>query len=124
MEEENERPDLAALLHAAASDAKGWLIAQKSYITLSATEAAGRVSGAIVVWVVIALLLAGIVMMLSVAFALWIGQLLNSYALGFLCAGGILLLFSFLFYFLLSKKLIEVITLNVINAAHDGEKDV
>jgi hypothetical protein len=122
--QEEERPDLSALINAAVGDAKGWFHAQKAYLILSASEAAGRLAGTIVVWVIVALLAAGVVMMLTVSFALWLGQLLDSYALGFLSAGGLLLLITLLFYFLLMKKISDGITLTIVNSAQDDEAEV
>jgi hypothetical protein len=42
---------------------------------------------------------------LSAALALWLGEMMNSYALGFLCVGG-LFIFIFLILFLLRRKIV------------------
>jgi len=122
--EDEQRPDLSALLKAAVTDAKGWFHAQKAYLKLSATEAAGRTVGAMAVWMIMALLATIVVLLFAVALAIWLGQLLESYALGFLSAGGVLLLITLLFYFLFMKNVSDGITLGIVNSSQDDEAEV
>ncbi len=124
MEEDEQRPDLGALMNAAATDAKGWYNAQKTYLILSASEKAGRISGILVTMFIVLVLMTGVLMFCSLALAIWLGQLLNNSILGFLSAGGILFISTLLFYFFGGNALRDHITLTMINAAEEHDENV
>ncbi len=57
----------------------------------------------------------------SVALAIWLGQIMNSLALGFLSAAGVFIVLAAVVYFLFGPAIRNFITLSIINTIH--EKD-
>ncbi len=115
---EDEGPQLGILLEALVDDAKGYFETQRDLAGLRASEKAGRAVAVLLLALVIAVLLGGVLVMLSVALALWLSTLLGSLILGFLAMGGVHLLFALLFYLLWRSALREKIIVAIINAAH------
>lgn len=116
-----ENPDLGLFMDAVVEDGKGWLEAQKNYGILLGSETAGKLSGTLLVAVVSALFIAAVLVMCSMALAIWLGRVLGDLALGFLSVAGIYLLLTVVFYFIWRHMLRDRITLALINAAY--EKD-
>lgn len=130
--EENERyarytrpggdgPELGLLVEALVEDAKGYFEAQRDLATLNASEKGGKLVAMMLLVLVVAVLLGGVLVMLSVALALWLATQLDSIALGFLAVGGIHLVLAGLFYLLWKGVLREKIIVSVINAAHGND---
>ncbi len=115
---EGNGPELGLLVDALLEDAKGYFEAQRDLVGLQASEKAGRAVAMVVLSLVVAVLLGGVLVMLSVALALWLGDLLGDLALGFLATGGIHLLLTGLFYLLWRTALREKIILAIIHAAY------
>ncbi|MCB0763274.1 MAG: phage holin family protein [Flavobacteriales bacterium] len=118
---DEDNPDLGLFMDAVVDDAKGWTEAQKNYLTLVASERAGKLSGTLLVAVVSALFVAMVLVMCSLALALWLGEVFNSTPLGFLAVGGIYVVLTIIFYQIWRHILRDRITLSIINAAY--EKD-
>jgi hypothetical protein len=116
--EGGEGPELGLLVEALVEDAKAWFEAQRDLTTLSASEKGGRVVSILLMVLVVAVLLGGVLVLLSVAMAIWLGGLLGGLALGFLVTGGIHLLLAGLFYLVWKAVLRDRIVLAIINAAH------
>lgn len=116
-----ENPDLGLFMDAVVEDGKGWLEAQKAYGILVGSEKLGRLSGTLLVAVVSALFIGAVLVMCSVALAIWLGRMLGDMALGFLTVAGIFLLLTIIFYLIWRHMLRDRITLAIINAAY--EKD-
>lgn len=115
---DGEGPELGLLVEALIEDAKGYFEAQRDLAGLQASKKAGRAVAVIVLALVVAVLLGGVLVMLSVALALWLGELIGDLALGFVATGGIHLLLTGLFWLLWKTSLRDTITLAIINAAH------
>jgi hypothetical protein len=115
---DGDGPELGLLVESLIEDAKGYFEAQRDLAGLQASEKAGRAVAVLVLALVVAVLLGGVLVMLSVALALWLGALLGDLALGFVATGGIHLLLTGLFWLLWRTALREKITLAIINAAH------
>lgn len=116
-----EDPDLGLFMDAVVEDGKGWLEAQKAYGILLGSEKLGKLSGTLLVAVVSALFIAAVLVMSSVALAIWLGRMMGDMALGFLSVAGIFLLLTVVFYLIWRHMLRDRITLSIINAAY--EKD-
>lgn len=116
-----EDPDLGVFMDAVVEDGKGWIEAQKNYAILLGSEKVGKLSGTLLVVVVSALFVAAILMMCSIALAIWLGRLMGDLALGFLAVAGIYLVLTIGFYLIWRHMLRDRITLSIINAAY--EKD-
>jgi hypothetical protein len=116
-----ENPDLGLFMDAVVDDGKGWLEAQKAYGILLGSEKLGKLSGTLLVAVVSSLFIAAVLVMSSVALAIWLGRMMGDMALGFLSVAGIFLLLTIVFYLIWRHMLRDRITLSIINAAY--EKD-
>jgi hypothetical protein len=116
-----EDPDLGLFMDAVVDDGKGWLEAQKSYGILVGSEKLGRLSGTLLVAVVSSLFIGAVLVMSSIALAIWLGRLLGDMALGFLSVAGIFLLLTVAFYLIWRNVLRDRITLSIINAAYEKE---
>lgn len=116
-----DNPDLGMFMDAVVEDGKGWVDAQKAYGILLGSEKLGRLSGTLLVAVVSALFIAAVLVMSSVALAIWLGRVMGDLALGFLVVAGIYLLLTIVFYLIWRHMLRDRITLSIINAAY--EKD-
>lgn len=118
---DEDNPDLGLFMDAVVEDGKGWIDAQKAYGILLGSEKLGKLSGTLLVAVVSAMFIGAVLLMSSVALAIWLGQLLHNMALGFLAVAGIYLLLTVVFYLIWRHMLRDRITLSIINAAY--EKD-
>ncbi|MBX2978932.1 MAG: hypothetical protein KF905_06525 [Flavobacteriales bacterium] len=119
--EGSNEPELGLLMEAMADDAKGYMDAQRDLVVLAASEKAGRLVAIATMALGVGILLGGVLVMLSVALALWLGALLSSLVLGFLATAGLHLVLAIAFYFLWKHQLREKIILALINAAHDDD---
>lgn len=116
-----DNPDLGLFMDSVVDDGKGWLEAQKAYGILLGSEKLGKLSGTLLVAVVSSLFIAAVLVMSSVALAIWLGRMMGDMALGFLSVAGIFLLLTIVFYLIWRHMLRDRITLSIINAAY--EKD-
>lgn len=114
-------PELGLLVEALVEDAKGYFEAQRDLATLNASEKGGRLVALMLLVLVVALLLSGVLVMLSVALALWLGTYLGSITLGFLAVGGVHLVLAGLFFLLWKGVLREKIIVSIINATHGND---
>lgn len=116
-----DNPDMGLFMDAVVEDGKGWVEAQKSYATLAGSEKLGKLSGTLLVAVVSTLFVAAILVMCSIALALWLGGVMGNLALGFLSVAGIYLLLTLVFYLIWRHMLRDRITLSIINAAYERD---
>lgn len=111
-------PEPGLLIEALVEDAKGYFEAQRDLIGFNSAEKGGRILAIILLALVVAVLVGGVLVMLSVAMALWLSDMIGSLPLGFLAMGGVHLLLAGLFYLLWRTVLRERIILAIINAVH------
>ncbi|MBK9176901.1 MAG: phage holin family protein [Flavobacteriales bacterium] len=111
-------PDPADFVREMVESVTDYARAERDHFKLEASERIGAVSGRIVLAVVLLLLLNGVVLMLSVAWGLWLGQCFDDPVTGFLLAGATYLALMLLFYLLWRTVLRDRITLAVVNATH------
>ena len=116
--EGEDGPDVGLYLKAVTDDAKSWFEAQKNVTKLEASERIGKLSGMLLASLILGLIVATVLVLWFVALALWLGQLLQNSALGFLAAGGLFLLLGGVFYLVWRTVLRDKVTLAVINAMH------
>jgi Na+/H+-dicarboxylate symporter len=115
------QPDLSDLLNEVSADAKQFWHAQRDYTILVASEKVAKVGRSMVGGVMALALVSITVLMLSLAAAYRIGELLESVALGFLCVGGAYLVLLALFFLLWKTLLGDKVQLGLINALHDND---
>jgi hypothetical protein len=115
---DGDGPELGLLLEALVEDAKGYFEAQRDLIGFNSAEKGGRIVAILLLVLVVAVLLGGVLVMLSIAMALWLSEVIGSLPLGFLAMGGVHLLLASLFYLLWRAVLRERIILAIINAVH------
>lgn len=113
-----EGPELGLLVEAMVEDAKGYFDTQRDLATLSASEKGGRLVAIMLLVLVVSVLLGGVLVMTSVALALWLGSVFDSIILGFLAMGGIHLLLAGIFVLLWKSVLREKIIVSIINSVH------
>lgn len=113
-----EGPELGLLVEALVEDAKGYFEAQRDLIGFNSAEKGGRIAAILLLVLVVAVLLGGVLVMLSIAIALWLAEIIGSLPLGFLAMGGVHLLLAGIFYVLWRSVLRERIILSIINAVH------
>lgn len=115
---DGDGPELGLLIEALVEDAKGYFEAQRDLAGFNASEKGGRVVAILLLVLVVAVLLGGVLVMLSVAMALWLSEVIGSLPLGFLAMGGVHLALAGLFYLLWRAVLRDRIILAIINAVH------
>lgn len=115
---DGDGPELGMLIEALVEDAKGYFEAQRDLIGFNSAEKGGRIVAILLMVLVVAVLLGGVLVMLSIAMALWLSEVIGSLPLGFLAMGGVHLLLAGLFYLLWRTVLRERIILAIINAVH------
>ncbi|MCB0770961.1 MAG: hypothetical protein KDC00_11230 [Flavobacteriales bacterium] len=114
-------PDLGVFLDHVTDDAKGWFEAQKEYTLLIVSERFGRMSAALAVVLLMGLLVAGAVLLGSLALGLYLGDLWNSLPLGILCVAGAYLILAMLFFIFGRRPIKDMIILHIINASRDED---
>lgn len=120
----SDAPDFDDLLGTVMDDTKEWVEGQIAYSKLSGSEKLGKLSGELVVGLILALFICGMLFMCSVALALWLGHVFNSVALGFLSTAGIFLLLGLISYFLFGTWIRNYITLSIINTIHEKDPTI
>ncbi len=115
---DGDGPELGLLIEALVDDAKGYFEAQRELIGFNSAEKGGRIAAVVLLVLVVAVLLGGVLVMFSIALALWLSEVMGSLPLGFLAMGGVHLLLAVVFYVLWRAVLRERITLAIINAVH------
>ena len=98
--EEGGELDFSTFMDGFVDDVKGYVDAQKHYLTLHATEKASTLMGKAVEHIVLFVVLGMTLLFLNVALAFYLGDLLSSRPLGFVIVAGfyLLLLGAFLFW--------------------------
>lgn len=119
--EDGTPPDLGIFLDQVSNDAKGWVTAQKEYTLLLVSERFGRMSGSLVGMILLMMFLAGALFMCTAALALYLGHVLHSLPLGFVCVGGLYLVLAGLFHLFGRRKIQDLVTLTVINSSRDED---
>lgn len=114
-------PDPAEFLRDMADAGLGYARAERDRVKILVGERGGRIAGGAVLVLVVILLLAGLVLMVSVAWGLWLGQRLQDPVVGFLLAGATYLALVGFFYLFWRTVLRDRITLFLLNAIHGEE---
>ncbi len=98
--EEGGELDFSTFMDGFVDDVKGYVHAQKHYLTLHATEKASTLMGKAVEHIVLFVVLGMTLLFLNVALAFYLGDLLSSRPLGFVIVAGfyLLLLGAFLLW--------------------------
>ena len=98
--EEGGELDFSTFMDGFVGDVKGYVHAQKHYLTLHATEKASTLMGKAVEHIVLFVVLGMTLLFLNVALAFYLGDLLSSRPLGFVIVAGfyLLLLGAFLLW--------------------------
>ncbi len=104
-----------------ADEGKGWWKAEKRLLLLQGSLKLGKAIGFLLSMLITAIALALVLVFASVALAIWLGHLLGSLALGFLCTAGIYLVLYLVFHFFLRAALANSLALNIINALYHGD---
>lgn len=115
----HDHTDLELYLDSAIREAKAFVAAEKKAVLLLAYEKIGKAVGSILVGVIAGLAVILFLLFASAALALYLGELLDSPALGFLLVGALYLLIFVLVHFLLRRGLRDSTMLNVINSFYD-----
>jgi hypothetical protein len=116
-----QETDASEFLEGLAAEGKNYLEAQKKYYALLASERAGRMAGGVVSRVVMAVLLGSVLLFVNLAAALWLGDLLQSRALGFLVVGGFYLLVFLVLMWWWRSGGRDRFSLNIINELYHGQ---
>ncbi|MBK8497302.1 MAG: hypothetical protein IPL52_00450 [Flavobacteriales bacterium] len=116
--DEDAAPDPVEFVQELVGSVTDYARAEGELLKLRSAKRAGDITGRIVLVVALVLLLNGVVLMLSVAWGIWLGQRFQDPALGFLLAGGTYVLLIGLFYLIWRLVLRDRITLAIVNAAH------
>ncbi|MBS1582210.1 MAG: hypothetical protein JST66_08440 [Bacteroidetes bacterium] len=114
--------DFGTFMKSMVDETKAYLGAQRDYYVLLAADRTAKVAGATVSYVVLAVLAGTVLVFLSIAGALGLGQLMGNTALGFLLMGGFYLLVLLVLIFLWRGGMRERFTLDLLNTMHDGPK--
>ncbi|MBL7964149.1 MAG: hypothetical protein JNM31_09945 [Flavobacteriales bacterium] len=115
-----EAPDMGAFAEQVAKDAKAYLDARLATAKLVTGEKLGRVLARLLLVIVLFLLLSGMLLIGSMALAIWLGGVFGNEALGYAAVAGFYLLLTIGFYLLWRGALRERIMLAVINLIHGG----
>ena len=91
--DEGSRTDFSVFMDGFVLDVKGYLNAQKHYLTLHATEKASTLMSKVLEQAVVFGMLAIALVFLNLALAFFLGDLLASRSLGFVIVAGIYVLF-------------------------------
>ena len=112
-------PDPAAFVHGLVNAVSDYATAEKERLTLSPAVRAADALARLLLVVVVLLAVSGLVLMLSVAWALLLAGWLNDPALGFALSAATYVVLGLVFYLLWRTVLRDRIILSVVNATHD-----
>lgn len=113
--------DFGTFMKSMVDETKSYMGAQRDYYTLLAADRTARVAGGMVSYVVMAVLVVTVLVFLSIAGALWLGQLMGSMALGFLVMGSFYGLILIVLGVVWKGGLKHRFTLNLLNSMYDGK---
>lgn len=111
--------DPAAFLHGLLNALSDYATAEKERLTLSAAIRVGDGLARLVLVVVVLLAVSGVVLMLSVAWALLLARWLDDPVLGFAFSAVTYVVLGLAFYLLWRTVLRDRIILSIVNSAHD-----
>jgi len=114
-------PDATEFLRDMAHAGLSYTRAERDHMMILVGERGGRIASGAVLLLVVILLMAGLVLMVSVAWGIWLGQRLQDPVIGFLLAGATYLALMGLFYLFWRTVLRDRITLLLLNAIHGHE---
>ncbi|HEY0977828.1 MAG TPA: phage holin family protein [Flavobacteriales bacterium] len=117
-----EIQDFTEFMDSVVGESKQFIDAQKDYYTLVAAEKAAKGAGSALNSVVALVLLGSVLVFFNIALALWIGELLSSFPLGFLIVGSGYLVIYLIFFLIWKNGFKHRFTLGIINAFYN-EKD-
>ncbi|MBK9273354.1 MAG: hypothetical protein IPM49_02285 [Flavobacteriales bacterium] len=111
--------DPAAFLHGLVNALSDYATAEKKRLTLNAAMRAGDGLARVLLIVVVLLAVSGVVLMLSVAWALLLARWLDDPVLGFAFSAVTYVVLGLAFYLLWRTVLRDRIILSIVNSAHD-----
>lgn len=117
-----DEDDFGTFMKSAVDETKSYLGAQRNYYALLSADRTAKLAGATLSYVVTAVLAGTVLVFLSIAAALWVGELVGNVALGFLIMGGFYLLLLLVLLFIWKGGMKESFTLNLLNTIYDGKK--
>ncbi len=118
---EGERLDFTTFLDDAIRDVKALVRSQKQLIMMEAADKAANLSAKLIQSVVTAFVALCVLLFLNIALALYLGELLDSAALGFVCAAGLYALIGIVFSLYWKNGGKESFLIERINDFTDGE---
>ncbi len=118
---EGERLDFTTFLDDAIADVKSLVHSQKQLIMMEAADKAANLSAKLIQSVVTAFVALFALLFLNIALALYLGELLNSAPLGFVCAAGLYALVGILFSLYWKNGGKDSFLIERINDFTDGE---
>lgn len=117
-----DEEDFGTFMKSMVDSSKSYLASQRDYYVLLTALRTSRVAGTTLSYVVTAVLAGTVLVFLSIAAALWLGDLVGNMALGFLIMGGFYLLLLVVFAFVWRSGMKDRFTLDLLNSMHDGKK--
>lgn len=120
--EEGERLDFSTFLDVAINDVKSLVRSQKDLIVMEAAEKAATLSAKLIQSVVMAFAAVFVLLFLNIALALYLGELLNSTPLGFVCAAALYALIALAFNLYWKSAGRDRFLIERINDFTDGEQ--
>ncbi|MFT3885950.1 MAG: hypothetical protein QM724_11125 [Flavobacteriales bacterium] len=113
--------DFGTFMKSMVDETGSYLGAQRDYYALLLADRTAKVAGTMVSYVVMAVLVVTVLVFLSIAGALWLGQLMGNMALGFLVMGGLYGLILLVLFFVWKGGFKQRFTLNLLNSMYDGK---
>lgn len=118
---EGERLDFTTFLDDAINDVKSLVRSQKDLIVMEAADKAATLSAKLIQSVVMAFAAVFVLLFLNIALAFYLGELLDSTPLGFVCAAALYALFALAFNLYWNSAGRDRFLIERINDFTDGE---
>ncbi len=118
---EGDRLDFTTFLDEAISDVKSLVHAQKKLIMMEAADKAATLSAKLIQSVVTAFAALFVLLFLNIALAFYLGELLDSTPLGFVCAAGLYAVIAVVFNLYWKNGGRDSFVIERINDFTDGE---
>lgn len=115
---EQPADDIGTWLEDLATEAKAYAESQKDYYLLVASERTARITGGVLIRLLMVLFAAMVVLLLTIAGAIGIGHLLGSVAYGFLVMAGAYALVAVILWFAWRNGLRERFIVAIVNTVH------
>jgi hypothetical protein len=114
-----DRPDLGVYMEAVKDDAVNLAETEKNLAILTASEKTGKIAGKVGAGFVGLIFGSIVLILLSVALGIALGNLFNDMALGFVGAAVVYMILGGIFMAIWNATLRDKVTLGIINAIHE-----